>query len=74
MKAAQCRQRPRSTIHATIGTLSHGRTNVPQAAQCEGGETIETPRGTRSITTDTNDPSTAPMTTQVASAITAASV
>ncbi len=71
MNAAQWRQRPRNTTHPTIGILSQGRRNVPHDAQCGGGETIDSPRDTRSITTETSEPTTAPIAMQVAKAITA---
>lgn len=43
-----------------IGTLSHGRSLVVQTAQCDGGDTIDSPRRSRSKTSATNEPSAAP--------------
>jgi len=60
MKALQKRQRPPRINHATIGTLSHGRSLVVQTAQCDGGDTIDSPRRSRSNTSATNEPSAAP--------------
>src|SRR6476646_1951918 len=35
------RQRPRSTIHETIGTLSYHRSPTPHLGQCDGGRTTD---------------------------------
>jgi hypothetical protein len=43
-----------------IGTLSRVRIRTSQRGQCEGGETIDSPRGTRQMTTFRKLPAQAP--------------
>src|SRR4051812_15691916 len=42
--------------------LSRGEICTPQLGQCEGGDTTDSPRGTRQITTFRNDPTRRPST------------
>src|SRR3954447_10644590 len=60
MGSRQLRHRPRSTSQETIGTLSRARIRSPQFGQCDGGETIDSPRGTRQMTTFRKLPMQAP--------------
>jgi len=60
--AAQLRQWPLSASHERIGTLSYGRTGVPQEVQRERGLTSDSRRGRRYVTTLRNEPNTAPIT------------
>lgn len=59
------RHRPRSATHDTIGISSLGFRGVPHSGQCDGGDTIDSPRGTRHNTTLRNDPTTAPNTNAI---------
>src|SRR4051812_18180416 len=56
----QSRHRPPSTIHDTTRTLSRGRTGAPHDGQCDGGWRIDSPRGTRAITTFAKEPTARP--------------
>src|SRR3954468_7897994 len=56
MRLPQCRQRPRSRSQEMTGMLSRGAISVPQAGQCDGGRTMDSPRGTRQMTTLRNEP------------------
>src|SRR3954447_20205050 len=56
MRVPQCRQRPRSRSQEMTGMLSRGAISVPQDGQCEGGRTMDSPRGTRQMTTLRNEP------------------
>src|SRR6478752_244334 len=60
MGQPQSRHRPRSATHDTTGTLSRGRTGAPHDGQCDGGCRIDSPFGTRAITTFANEPSARP--------------
>ncbi len=51
--------------YESSGTLSHGAIGVRQLGQCEGGETIERPSGTRWITTFRNEPIKRPTTSAI---------
>lgn len=51
MAARQSRQRPRSAIHPSTGTLSRDRIVAPQAGQCDLPKTTVSPRGARCATT-----------------------
>ena len=62
MRAPQCRQRPRSATHDTMGTSSAALSSLEHDGQCDGGATIDSPRGTRHSTTLRNDPINAPST------------
>src|SRR4051812_20676962 len=64
MGSPQVRQRPRSTSQDSTGTLSRTANGVLQRGQCEGGCTIDSPRGTRQITTLRNEPISSPSTPQ----------
>jgi len=46
--------------HETIGMLSRGLIRSPQFGQCDGGATIDSPRGTRQMTTFRKLPAHAP--------------
>src|SRR6476661_8155783 len=56
----QLRHRPRSATHDTTGTLSRGRTGAPHDGQCDGGCRIDSPFGTRAITTFAKEPTARP--------------
>ena len=60
MRQPQSRHRPRSAIHDTTGTLSRGRTGAPHDGQCDGGWRIDSPFGTRAITTFAKEPTARP--------------
>jgi hypothetical protein len=47
--------------HETIGMLSRGLIRTSQLGQCDGGETIDSPRGTRQMTTFRKLPAAAPI-------------
>src|SRR5215212_10201980 len=59
--SAQLRQWPRNRNHENIGMLSRALIWCPQPGQCDAGETIDSPRGTRQITTLRKLPQQAPM-------------
>src|SRR3954465_4125717 len=71
MRVPQSRQWPRSKSQERIGTLSRARISVPQPGQRERGRTIDSPFGTRWITTFKKLPITAPSGMAVAIASTA---
>src|SRR5215208_3724195 len=60
MGARQCRQRPRSSSQPSTGRLSRQPTGSPQDGQHQAGRTIDSPRGTRWMTTLANDPKASP--------------
>jgi hypothetical protein len=66
IRAPQLRQRPRSNSQDTTGTLSQDLIDSLHTGQCEGGETIDSPRGTRQMTTLRNEPINSPKTAQTA--------
>jgi hypothetical protein len=55
--------RPRRINHESTGTLSRARITWPHLGHALGGETIDSPRGTRQITTLRKDPMRRPTTT-----------
>src|SRR5687768_3448964 len=66
MASPQDRQRPRSSSQDRTGMLSRGAIGVPQLGQALGGWAIDSPRGTRWITTLANEPKIRPRTPQAA--------
>src|SRR5579875_2592103 len=60
MRAPQLRHRPRSSSQPAIGTLSRGRIASPQEMHLDRGRMIDSPRGSRQITTLRKEPTTAP--------------
>jgi hypothetical protein len=48
--------RPRNARNETIGTFCHHRIRDPHCGQELGGDTIDSPRGTRQMTTFAKDP------------------
>src|SRR3954467_3391537 len=69
MRLPQCRQRPRSRSQETTGMLSRGAISVPQDGQCEGGRTMDSPRGTRQMTTLRKEPMRRPKIAQMAAKV-----
>ena len=51
---------PRSASHERIGMFCHHFMDALHFGQCEGGETIDSPLGTRHMTTFRNDATHAP--------------
>ena len=60
MGVLQSRHFPRNQNHASTGTLSYGRTGLPQCGQWLPGDTTLRPSGRRPITTFKNDPTIVP--------------
>ena len=61
MGARQFAHFPRSASHERIGMFCHQRTAAPHFGQRDGGETIDSPRGTRQMTTFRNEAINAPV-------------
>ena len=51
---------PRSASHERIGMFCHHLIGAPHFGQCDGGETIDSPRGARQMTTLRNEAMHAP--------------
>jgi hypothetical protein len=62
MRAPQLRHFPRSNNQLITGIISRPVSLLLHDGQCDGGVTIDSPLGTRYITTLANDPNSSPNT------------